>query len=82
MTEIKITTVRLDENQGRVRLRRYIFGGFRAVPRPPRGVEPELVSRFIKEELLAESPADAYAKTAEVLRYYERNDVIRHIQKV
>ena len=51
------------------------------MPRPPRGVEPELVSRFIKEELLAESPADAYAKTAEVLRYYERNDVIRHIQK-
>jgi hypothetical protein len=81
MVTVRITTVRYNERQGRELLRNYIFGGFRAGPRPPRGVEPELVSQFILEELLPESPAAAYAKTVQVLRFYERTDVVAHLRK-
>jgi len=81
MAKIRITTVRYNERQGRNLLRNYIFGGFRAGPRPPRGVEPELVSRFIQEELLPESPAGAYANTVRVLRFYERTDLVAHLRK-
>jgi hypothetical protein len=81
MTKIRITTVRYNESQGRNLLQNFIFGGFRAGPRPPRGVEPELVSWFIQEELLPESPAGAYANTVRLLRFYERTDVVAHLHK-
>jgi len=80
--QIRITTVRYDEIHGRQALRNYIFGGIRSVPRVPRGVEPELVSRFITEEIGADSPPDAYGKMVNVLRFYERADCLPHLRKI
>jgi len=80
--QIRITTVRYDEMHGREALRNYIFGGIRSVPRVPRGVEPELVSRFIKEEIEPDSPPDAYGKMVNVLRFYERADCLPHLREI
>jgi hypothetical protein len=80
--KIRITTVRYDEMHGRELLRNYIFGGIRSVPRVPRGIEPELVSRFIKEEIGPDSPPDAYGKMVNVLRFYERDDCLPHLRKI
>jgi hypothetical protein len=80
--QIRITTVRYDEMHGRQALRNYIFGGIRSVPRVPRGVEPELVSRFITEEFGADAPPDAYGKMVHVLRFYERTDCLPHLVKI
>ncbi|RJX32237.1 MAG: hypothetical protein C4531_06765 [Desulfurivibrio sp.] len=80
--QIRITTVRYDEMHGRAQLRNYIFGGIRSVPRVPRGIEPELVSRFIIDEIEPDSPPDAYAKTVQVLRFYERADCLPHLRRI
>ena len=79
---ISITLVRHNENQGREVLSNFVFGGYRSGSRAPRGIEPELVSRFIIEKLKADSPPDAYAKTVKVLRFYERNECLPHLRKV
>jgi len=81
MAKIKITAVRYNERQGRELLINYIFGGFRAGPRVPRGIDPELVSQVIEEELKPDSPPDAYANTVKILRFYERADCLPHIRR-
>ena len=82
MANIRITTVRYNEKQGREVLVNYIFGGFRAGPRVPRGIDPELVSQVIEEELKPDSPSDAYSKTVKILRFYEKSDCLPHIRRV
>jgi len=82
MANIRITTVRYNEKQGREVLVNYIFGGFRAGPRVPRGIDPELVSQVIEEELKPDSPPDAYANTVKILRFYERSDCLPYIRRV
>lgn len=73
---IPITQVRLDEGQAEQALQRYVFGGRYGGPRPPRGIDPNYVSRFLRERLKPDSPADAYARTGELLRFYERPDIV------
>lgn len=80
--QIRITTVRYDERTGCELLQNYIFGGIRTTPRVPRGIDPELVSRFIEENLKPDSPSGAYAKTVQVLRFYERGDCLSHLRRV
>ena len=80
--KMKITTVRYNQKQSREILSNFIFGGFRAGRRVPRGIDPELVSDIIKEELMPDSPPDAYSKTVQVLRFYERTDCLQHIRQV
>ncbi len=63
-------------------MRNYIFGGFRAGPRVPRGIDPDLVSQVIVEQLKLDSPPDAYGKTVRVLRFYESSDCLPHIRRV
>jgi hypothetical protein len=80
MANIPITVVRYDEKGGRAELERFIFGGMYGGPRVPRGVSPELVSEFVQEKLLPDSSPDAYQRTAEVIRFYERADVAPHLR--
>ncbi|MGB2821313.1 MAG: hypothetical protein WBF17_10055 [Phycisphaerae bacterium] len=82
MAEVRITTVRYTEEDARQALRRFVFGGFRAGNRAPRGLPPELVSEFIEEEIGPDSPPDAYAKALILLRFYERPDVVEPLRSV
>lgn len=80
--KFRITTLRYNEKQGREILINYIFGGYRTGARAPRGIEPELVSQVIEEELKPDSHPDAYAKTVKILRFYENADCLPHIRRV
>ena len=80
MADIRITTVRYDEKGGRAELERFIFGGMYGGPRVPRGVAPELVTEFVLEKLEPASSPDAYQRTVEVIRFYERADVAPHLR--
>jgi len=79
---IRITVVRHDDREGRELLRFFTFGGFRGPRRVPRGINPELVSRFFQEELKPDSIPEAYAKMVEVLRFYETADCLPYLRHV
>jgi hypothetical protein len=81
MTDLRITTVRYAEEQAREQLKTYLFGGYRVGPRVPRGIEPDLVSEIIQEELNPTSPPDAYAKAVNTLRFYEQNKCLDHLRR-
>jgi hypothetical protein len=82
MTDLRITTVRYNEDQARQTLKTFLFGGYRVSPRVPRGIEPDLVSEIIQEELKPDSPPDAYRKAVETLRFYEQNKCLDHLRRV
>jgi hypothetical protein len=78
---IPITQVRHSGLEGRQLLEGYVFGGKFGVPRVPRGVEPEIVSQVIHEKLKPDSSPDAYERTLEAIRFYERFDVVGHMMQ-
>jgi len=79
MQHIPITQVRHGALDGRQLLEGYIFGGKFGTPRVPRGIEPEIVSQVIGESLKPDSSPDAYERTLEAIRFYERADVVPHM---
>jgi hypothetical protein len=76
---IPITQVRYTPLEGRRAIESYIFGGKFGTPRVPRGVDPEVVSQFVVEKLQPDSSPDAYERTLEAIRFYERADVVPHL---
>lgn len=76
---VVITVVRYSEADGRLLIEGFVFGGKLGAPRVPRGVSPEIVSRVILEKLKADSSPDAYERTVEAIRFYERADVVPHM---
>jgi hypothetical protein len=81
MANLRITTVRYGDVQAREQLTTYLLGGFRVGPRVPRGIEPDLVSEIIQEELNPNSPPDAYRKAVETLRFYEQDKCLDHLRR-
>ncbi len=77
---IPITVVRFDEHSARERLHTYLFEGRYGGGRPPRGVEPRLVSEYIQEKIKPDSEPDVYKRVAELLRFYERPDALRTLR--
>ena len=69
---IRITHVRLNDKEAHVALENFIFGGEMSGPRVLRGMNPEYVSKFIRENVKTDSEADAYHSALECLRFYER----------
>jgi hypothetical protein len=82
MANFPITLVRHNEEQSRQLLSAFVFGGRYGGFRVPRGVSPDFVSKFIRKELSPDSPPDAYARTLQVLRYYECSDVLPHLGQI
>jgi len=76
---VVITIVRYSEAEGRQLIAGFVFGGKLGPPRVPRGVEPEIVSRVILEQLRPDSSPDAYERTVELIRFYERANVVPHM---
>src|SRR3954463_2020961 len=81
MASILITRVRHSEEESRVLLATFIFEGKYGGSRVPRGIEPEFVSRFIRESLQPGSASNAYASILEVIRFYERADVLSNLRQ-
>ena len=74
--QISITLVRYGKADGTAHIHGFIFGGKYGPPRVPRGVEPEIVARVIREHLKPDSSPDAYERALEAIRFYERADVV------
>jgi hypothetical protein len=81
MASIPITRVRHTDEQSRELLSTFVFEGRYGGSRVPRGIDPRFVSRFILEGLQPGSEAGAYAAVLEVIRFYERADVLVHIRR-
>jgi len=77
--EISITLVRYSKPEGAQRIRGFIFGGAYGPPRVPRGIDPEVVSAVIREDLKPDSSPGGYEKALEAMRFYERGDVVPHM---
>lgn len=76
MDPIPITRVRYGDEEARSKLQMFVFEGRYGGSRAPRGIDPEFVSRFIRESLQPSSPADAYAAVLSLMRFYERADAL------
>jgi len=74
--KIPITLVRYGKQEGIDHIHNFIFGGKYGLPRVPRGVDPEIVSYVIRQQLKPDSSPDAYERTLETIRFYERADVV------
>ena len=81
MAKIPITIVRYQEEQARKMLHDYIFGSPYSSSRPPRGIDPGLVARFLLEELKPDSPPRACERALEAMRFYEIHTLTAHLGK-
>ena len=73
---MQITRIRLSPEEANEALEKFVFGGHYGAIRPPRGINPPQVSEFVKRRVLSEGDDDDFAKTRDLLRYYERKDVV------
>jgi len=80
MAYIPITAVRYNRKQGQAVLETFIFGGRYGGIRVPRGIDPALVSEFIEQRVAPDAGPEAFSKTAALLRFYERPDVLPHLK--
>lgn len=80
MAEIPITVVRFDDAQARDLLETFVFGGMFGGARAPRGIEPDFVTQFVQERLTAESGPIAYSQVGELMRFYERTDLVSQMR--
>lgn len=71
-----LTRVRLGPRAGDEALRAYVFGGHFGPVRVPRGVAPDAVGRFLREQLGPAVEASAVERAVEVMRFYERPDAL------
>lgn len=79
MGTLRITTVRHGIEKSRALLKHYLHAGRFGSPYVPRGIAPDLVSLFIREEIRPDTSRHVYAKAVELMRFYERQDVVDHL---
>lgn len=72
----RITLVRHNQSEGNELLDAFIFGGDFGGFRVPRGIDPTHVSEFIRARVKPTSGPSTFLRTLEVLRFYERSDVV------
>ena len=73
---MEITHIRLLPPEADEALKQFVFGGHYGPLRPPRGIAPAQVAAFVKTRVLAEGDADDFAKTLDLLRFYETKEVV------
>lgn len=78
MDDAKITLIRHDPIQADAMLRDYIWEGRYGGVRVPRGISPAQVSMFLKLRMTPTTGPTAMGRVLEVMRFYERRDVIEH----
>jgi hypothetical protein len=78
---ISITLVRWPSRDAARILSDYVNGGLEAGARPPRGIDPEFVSYWIRENVKPDCSPNAMLRVSDLLRFYERKDVLDHISR-
>jgi hypothetical protein len=78
---IPVTHVRLGNRDAAARLNGFVFGGDDACRRPPRGINPEFVSYWIREFVKPTASSTLLMRVVDVLRFYERSDVLDRLSR-
>jgi hypothetical protein len=73
---IPITLVRWPNKTAAALLEQFIFEGRDTGRRPPRGINPEYISYWIRENIKPDCPPGAMMRVVDLLRFYERKDVL------
>jgi len=76
-----ITIVRWPSRDAARLLNAFVFGGLESGPRPPRGIDPEYVSYWIRQNLKPDCSPLAMMRVADLLRFYERRDILEHVSR-
>lgn len=74
-----ITFVRCTGAAAAERLDGFVFGSKFVGNRPPRGLDPQFVSQWIREFVNSDTGPMALSRVAHTLRFYERGDVLDHL---
>lgn len=78
---IPLTHVRWTNRDAALLLESFINGSRFAGRRPPRGIEPAFVSHWIRENIKPDCAPPTMMRVVDVLRFYERNDVLDPISR-
>ncbi|MFM9996896.1 MAG: hypothetical protein ACKVU4_13975 [Phycisphaerales bacterium] len=76
MPTITITDVRKTTSEANEALETFVSGGAAGNPRAPRGINPETVSLFLQPRIKPDSGPNLYARALDLIRFYERPDVV------
>ena len=78
---VSITLVRWPSRDAARLLDTFVNGGRFGTRRPPRGIDPEYVSYWIRENIKADCGPAVMMRTVDLLRFYERRDVLEHTSR-
>ena len=82
MPPFSITVVRHTEESARTALANYLFAPRMKPVRAPRGLPPQTVSDYFNEKLKEDLSPLVWLRTGDVLRFYERTDVLETVRQV
>jgi hypothetical protein len=78
---IPITLVRWSNRDAAERLDQFVNGSRFVGRRAPRGLDPEFVSYWIRENVKPDCPPTTMMRVVDLLRFYERRDVLDHTSR-
>lgn len=78
---VPITHVRWTSRDATGLLENFAFGPHFAGRRPPRGIDPEFVSYWIRENIKPDCSPMTMMRVVDILRFYEREDVLDHTSR-
>jgi hypothetical protein len=80
LAQIPVTRVRHTESEANQLLQYYVFTRQYGPMRPPRGIEPDQVARFLQAALTPNSTTTACERALELMRFYEIRSLSAHVQ--
>ena len=78
---ISITLIRRPSRDAGPALEQFVNGGREAGRRAPRGIDPAFVSYWIRENIKPDCAPASLMRVVDLLRFYERKDVLDHITR-
>ena len=78
---IPITLVRWPNRDAAKLLEDFVNGPRFAGRRPPRGIDPEYVSYWLRENIKPDCAPSAMMRVVDIFRFYERKDVLDHTSR-
>ena len=78
---IPITLVRWPNRDAAKLLEDFVNGPRFAGRRPPRGIDPEYVSYWLRENIKPDCAPSAMMRAVDIFRFYERKDVLDHTSR-
>jgi hypothetical protein len=78
---ITITLIRRPSRDAGPLLDQFVNGGREAGRRAPRGIDPAFVSFWIRENIKPDCAPASMMRVGDLLRFYERKDVLDHISR-